>query len=81
MANNPYVNKVVYGDDTLIDLTDDTITPSDVLKGVTFHDRSGTPQEGSLELASVATSGDFDDLSNRPTYTVSDETLIFGRSE
>lgn len=81
MASNPYVNKVQFGDETLIDLTSDTVTPDKVLNGVTFHDRSGAEQQGALELAPVATSGDFDDLSNRPTYTVSGETLIFGRSE
>lgn len=48
MANNPYVNKVEYAGQTIMDLTNDTITPSDVLNGATFHDRSGTPQTGSL---------------------------------
>lgn len=48
MANNPYVNKVDYAGHTLMDLTGDTVSPSDVLNGVTFHDRSGTPQTGSL---------------------------------
>ena len=48
MADNPNVNKVEYDGQTLIDLTSDTATPSDVLSGVTFHDRSGAPQQGSL---------------------------------
>lgn len=48
MANNPYVNKVEYAGQTIMDLTGDTATPSDVLNGVTFHDRSGTPQTGNL---------------------------------
>jgi len=48
MADNPYVNKVEYAGQTLIDLTNDTVTPSDVMSGATFHDRSGTPQTGSL---------------------------------
>lgn len=48
MANNQYVNKVEYAGQTLVDLTGDTATPSDVLNGVTFHDRSGTPQQGSM---------------------------------
>lgn len=48
MANNPYVNKVQFGDETLIDLTSDTVTPDKVLQGVTFHDKSGAPQTGTL---------------------------------
>ncbi|MCD8211933.1 MAG: hypothetical protein LUC17_02780 [Oscillospiraceae bacterium] len=35
------VNKVVYGSETLIDLTNDTITPSDLASGVIAHDKSG----------------------------------------
>ena len=41
MAENPYVNKVEYAGQT-------TVTPSDVLNGKTFHDRSGAPQTGNL---------------------------------
>ncbi len=49
MANNPYVNKVVYGNDTLLDLTGDTVTAGDMLSGVTAHDRSGAAITGTLE--------------------------------
>lgn len=38
---NLYKNKVVFGGDILIDLTADTITPSDLASGVTAHDKSG----------------------------------------
>ena len=44
---NEYVNKVVQGSTTLIDLTGDTITASDLAYGVTAHDRSGAPITGS----------------------------------
>lgn len=47
MANNQYVNKVVYGGDTLIDLTGDTATESDVLSGKKFHLKSGAQGTGS----------------------------------
>lgn len=43
-----YNNKIVLGDEPLIDLTSDTVTPEKVLSGETFHDRSGAPQTGSL---------------------------------
>lgn len=39
MANT--INKVIYGGDTLIDLTSDTVTASDILTGKTAHDKSG----------------------------------------
>lgn len=47
MANNNYINKVVYGNDVLIDLTSDTITVADLLSGVTAHDKSGATITGS----------------------------------
>lgn len=48
MANNPYINKVEYGGNTLIDLTGDTVTAGDMLSGVTAHDRSGASIQGTL---------------------------------
>lgn len=47
MAENQYVNKVVYGGDTLMDLTGDDVTASDVLSGKKFHLPSGAPGTGS----------------------------------
>lgn len=47
MAENQYVNKVVYGGDTLIDLTGDDVAASDVLSGKMFHLPSGAPGTGS----------------------------------
>lgn len=38
---NEYVNKVVLGSSTLIDLTADTVTPSALMQGYTAHDKSG----------------------------------------
>lgn len=35
------INKVVFGNQTIIDLTSDTITPADLASGVTAHDASG----------------------------------------
>lgn len=43
---NQYVNKVVFGNETIIDLTADTITAADLQSGVTAHDRSGAPITG-----------------------------------
>lgn len=46
---NQYVNKVIYGGNTLIDLTGDTVTLADVLKGVKFHLPSGATGTGTCE--------------------------------
>lgn len=46
MAENTYTNKVIYGGDTLIDLTADDVTRSDVLSGMKFHLPSGEPTTG-----------------------------------
>lgn len=46
MAENKNVNKVVYGGQTLIDLTADTITAGDLAAGVTAHDKSGAAITG-----------------------------------
>lgn len=43
---NSYVNKVIYGGTTLIDLTGDTITAADLQSGVTAHDKSGATITG-----------------------------------
>lgn len=66
MADNQYVSKVVYGGETLIDLTGDTITAEKLLTGFTAHDKSGAPIEGNCA---------FDVDSTDATATV-DEILI-----
>ena len=44
---NEYVNKVVLSNgETLIDLSGDTADAAHVLKGSTFHDKSGAPKTG-----------------------------------
>lgn len=43
------VNKVIYGKNTLIDLTGDTVTKSSLLKGVTAHDKAGNKIVGIYE--------------------------------
>lgn len=39
-------NKIVYGNETLIDLTADTVSPDKLAQGITAHDKSGTVIEG-----------------------------------
>ena len=64
-------NKVVYGGQTLIDLTSDTVDPSTLLKNTTAHDKSGTQITGTCEFDSdtsdaTAVAGDI--LSGQSAY-------------
>lgn len=44
------VNKVVYGEEVLIDLTADTVTADKLLQGITAHDAAGNIIVGTLVL-------------------------------
>ena len=55
MASNQYVNKVVYGGETLIDLTSDTVDAAHLLKNITAHDKSGAPVTGACEYDAKTT--------------------------
>ncbi len=50
MAENQYINKVVYGDTVLVDLTADTVTADKILTSYTAHDASGEAITGSCEF-------------------------------
>lgn len=56
------INKVEYGDRTLIDLTQDTVTPETLLEGETAHDKTGELIRGTH----VPFSGQYDDLQGKP---------------
>lgn len=47
------VSKVVYGNDTLIDISNDTVSPSNLLSGATAHDSSGTSISGNVIVPST----------------------------
>lgn len=53
MANNPYVNKVIYGNQTLLDLTNDNIVANKLLSGKTVHDKSGNQITGTYDFATA----------------------------
>lgn len=57
MANNEYVNKVDFGNDTIIDISNTTAEAGDVLQGQTFYTRSGAPATGTLGDATTSTHG------------------------
>ena len=75
MANNANINKVIYGNDTLIDLTGDTVTQADVLNSKSFHDASGTLRTGTADISgkadkvSGATNGDLAGLDSNGNLT------------
>lgn len=52
MAENQYVNKVVYGEDVLIDLTGDTVSADKLASGLTAHDKTGAKITGTSTLDS-----------------------------
>ena len=52
MASNPYVNKVVYGNDTIMDISDTTAEEADVVAGKTFYKKSGARATGTADYYS-----------------------------
>lgn len=59
MANNQYVNKVVYDNNTLIDISDTTAIGSDVRKGKVFYRSSGSRITGTLAIKYKDITGTF----------------------
>ena len=49
MANNPYVNKVTIGSQTVLDLTGDTVDAAHLAKGYTAHNMAGESIVGTME--------------------------------
>ena len=56
------INKVIYGDDTLIDLTQTTAEANDVAEGKMFMDRGGNLLQGTM----VGGTADYEELENKP---------------
>lgn len=52
MANNQYVNKLVWFGETKFDTSADTITTDKLLEGYTAHDKSGAPITGTCTFDS-----------------------------
>ena len=72
----PNYNKVQLSDGTvLIDLTNDTITPNDILYGVSAHDASGSIIQGTLFQDKTQTEFLFYDISDSNETAVTDDNL------
>jgi len=65
MANNQYVNKVIFGNNTILDISEDTVISSALLSGYTAHAGSGASISGS-----IATKSSSDLTSSGATVTV-----------
>lgn len=72
-------NKIIYGNDILIDLTSDSVTSGTLAQGVTAHDKGGNQITGTAELKSKS------EVINETLifydtdfYMVNSETLIVG---
>lgn len=71
----PNINKVVFGNTTLIDLTDSTLNdPSQLASGVTAYDRTGTKITGTGSGGGAPTSVTVLFKQDEDGYLVLDET-------
>ena len=64
------INKVIYGNEVLIDLTMDTATQQNVLRGIEFHQSNGFKQTGLLDSGKKFQIGSFTLATATQTYTV-----------
>lgn len=58
------VNKVVYGGNTLVDLTGDTVTANDLAEGITATGANGNKVVGVLTKGEIATNSEIDNALN-----------------
>lgn len=75
-------NKIIYGENTLIDLTEDTITPDKLLVGYTAHDKAGNPIIGTAagEVGQVITMEELEgNWDNEGGFLISYDSATEGR--
>ena len=69
------INKVVYGDQTLVDLTQDSVEASNLLEGETAHDRSGNPVTGTAKQGHIIQDADGNNVTQRNTVQFPDSKV------
>lgn len=67
MAENEYVNKVTFGNKTLIDISSDSVQPEAMLRGTTAHNRSGAPIVGIAYALEYVTQAEYDAMKQAGT--------------
>lgn len=68
---NQHINKVIYGGNVLIDLTNDTVVANKLLTGYTAHDKTGAPITGTCSFdvdSTDATASQSEILSGKTAY-------------
>ena len=85
MANNPYVNKVVYGNNTLIDISADTVAAEYLLEGYTAHGKDGSlitgtyiPEGGSAVVVTEEQDSHGGVIKHITAIDLSEDTIIAG---
>ena len=71
MATNTYNSKVIFNGEVLMDLTGDTVTAAQLLKGVTAHGKDGAPITGTCDWDAAtgdATAAAAEILSGKTAY-------------
>ena len=71
---NQYVNKVILGSETLLDLTGDTATAADVVAGKTFHLATGAQATGTGSSGHATITGEY--ASSTKTLAIGTEGVI-----
>lgn len=69
------INKVSYGGNVLIDLTQDSVSEDNLLSGNTAHDKSGDPVEGKVSVPSKTSQ-----LENDSGYLTRDDVPFYNKS-
>lgn len=75
-------SKVIYNDETLIDLSEDTVAPETLLEGTTAHDSNGDPIVGAMSKDADTVDGWHvavrNDGSAPPSGTTGTITFVYG---
>ena len=76
---NEYVNEVIFGNETIMSVKDDTVTPQTLLSGATAHDRSGAPIVGTATQGHIVQNSSGTNMTQRRNIkfvnaTVSDDS-------
>lgn len=83
------VSKVIYGNEPLIDISNDTVSPSNLLSGATAHDSSGTSISGNVivtdDYVPASTGGTFEgdviiDKADGTAGSVGQSKIVLGNS-